>query len=98
MSAIMAKQGGWVQLELSNMHLAYKKAEIAKEGFSCATMEEMQYQIKQLCSKLQEQEKRSIEFSGHQMVNGTMERLLAMVRENQTNSCIPCQYGTAQRP
>jgi len=35
MSATMARQGGRVQLEQSDMHLALNMAKMAKEGFVC---------------------------------------------------------------
>jgi hypothetical protein len=47
MSATMAKQGGWVQLDQSNMHLALSMAKMATEGFSQAAIEETQQLIKQ---------------------------------------------------
>jgi hypothetical protein len=46
MSATMARQGGQVQLEQSNMRLALNMAKMAKEGFSRATIEETKYLIK----------------------------------------------------
>ena len=45
MSSTMARQGGWVQLEQSNMRLALYMSDLAKGGFSRATIEEMQYLI-----------------------------------------------------
>jgi len=41
MSATMARQGGWVQLEQSNMRLALNIAKMAKGGFLNAAMKEM---------------------------------------------------------
>jgi hypothetical protein len=46
MSATMARQGGRVQLEQSDMHLALNMAKMAKEGFSPAAIEETKYLIK----------------------------------------------------
>jgi hypothetical protein len=46
MSATMARQGGDVQLEQSDMRLALNMAKMAKGGFSRAAVEEMQYLIK----------------------------------------------------
>jgi hypothetical protein len=40
MSATMARQGGQVQLEQSDMHPVLNMAKMAKDGFSCAAMEE----------------------------------------------------------
>jgi len=45
MSATMARQGGREQLEQSDMRLALNMSKLAKEGFSCAAMKEMQYLI-----------------------------------------------------
>jgi len=39
MSATMARQGGRVQLEQSDMSQALNMAKMAKEGFSCAAIE-----------------------------------------------------------
>jgi hypothetical protein len=46
MSATMARQGGQVQLEQSNMHHALNMAKMAKGGFSHTAIEEMQQLIK----------------------------------------------------
>jgi len=40
MSAIMARQGGWVQLEQFDMRLALNLAKMAKGGFSRAAIGE----------------------------------------------------------
>jgi hypothetical protein len=46
MSATMARQGGRVQLEQTDMRLALNMAKMAKGGFSHAAVEETQYLIK----------------------------------------------------
>jgi hypothetical protein len=46
MSATMARQGGQVQLEQSDMRHALNMAKITKGGFSHAAIEEMQQLIK----------------------------------------------------
>jgi len=45
MSATMARQGGRVQLEQSDMHLGLNMAKMAKEGFSRVTIVETKYLI-----------------------------------------------------
>jgi len=45
MSATMARQGGRVQLEQSNMCLAFNMAKMADGGFLRAAIEETQYLI-----------------------------------------------------
>ena len=46
MSETMARQGGQVQLEQSDMSLTLNMAKIAKGGFSCSAIEETRYLIK----------------------------------------------------
>jgi len=65
MSATMARQGGRVQLEQSDMRLALNMSKIAKEGFSRAAMEEMKYLIKKPRGEVREEKKRGVEFPGH---------------------------------
>jgi len=48
MSATMARQGGRVQLEQSDMRLALNMTKMANGGFSSAAIEEMQFLIKEL--------------------------------------------------
>ena len=96
MSATMARQGGQVQLEQSDMRLALNMANIAKGGFSRAAIEEMQQLIKKPRAEVREEKKRSVEFPGHNNVKAAIERHPAKVRENQTDGCIPCQNGTAK--
>jgi len=91
-------QGGQVQLEQSDMCLALNMAKMATGGFSCAAMEETQFLIKKLQAKVREEKKWGVEFPGHKNVTAAMERHLAMLRENQTDGCLPCQDGTAQNP
>jgi len=98
MSATMARQGGRVQLEQSDMHLALNMANMANEVFSRATIEDIQKRIKTPCAKVWEEKKRGVVFPGHNKVKAAIERHPAMVRENSTVSCLPCQNGTAKNP
>jgi len=45
MSATVAREGGQVQLEQSDMRLALNVAKMAKQGFSRGTIEETQFLI-----------------------------------------------------
>jgi len=45
MSAMIARQGGRIQLEQSNMCLAMNMATVANGGISSAAMQESQYLI-----------------------------------------------------
>jgi len=98
MSATMARQGGRVQLEQSDMHLVLNMAKMAKEGFSHATIEETKYLLKKPCAEVREEKKRGVEFPGHKQVKGAIHRHLAMLRQNQTSGCLPCHNGTAKNP
>ena len=48
--------------------------------------------------EVREEKKRGVEFPGHKNVKTAMERHPAMLWENQTDGCLPCQNGTAQNP
>jgi len=91
MSATVARQGGREQPEQSDMRLALNMAKMAKGGFSCATIEETQCIIKKPAAEVQEEKMRGVEFRGNNNVKSAMERHPAMLRENQTDGCLPCQ-------
>jgi len=98
MSATMARQGGRVQLEESDMCLALNMAKMAKGGFSCCAIEEMQYLIMKPRAEVQEEMKQEVEYPGHRNVKAAMKSQPAMLREHRTDGCLPCQNGTAQNP
>jgi hypothetical protein len=98
MSATMARQGGRVQLEQSDMRLALNMAKLAKGGCSRATVEESQYLIKEPCAEVRDEKKQGVEFPGHNKVKAAIARHPAMFLQNQTPGCLPCQNGTANNP
>jgi len=98
MSATIARQGGRVQLEQSNMRLASNMAKMAKEGFSRATIEEMEHLIKKPCGEFRAEKKWDVELPGQSKVRAAIQRHPAMLRQNQTSGCLPCQNGTAKNP
>jgi hypothetical protein len=98
MSATMAREGGWVRLEQSDMHLALNMGKMAKEGFLCTSMKETKYPIKKPYAELREEKKRCVEFPGHRKVKAVIQRHLAMLRQNQMSGCLHCQNGTAKNP
>jgi len=55
MSATMARQGGRVQLEQSDMRLALNMATMVKGGFLRATMDETQFLIKRPWAEVREE-------------------------------------------
>jgi len=98
MSATMARQEGRVQLEQSDMRLALNMAKMAKEGFSCAAIEETKYLIQKPRTDVREEKKWGVEFPGHKKVKAAVQRHPAMLCHNRTPGCPPCQNGTAKNP
>jgi hypothetical protein len=98
MSATLARRGGRVQLEQSDMGLALNMAKIAKGGISHAGIETTQQLIKKPRAQVQEEKKRGIEFPRYNKVKTAIERHPAMVRKNQTDRCLPSPNGTAHNP
>jgi len=98
MSATMARQGGRVQLEQSDMRVALNMAKMAKEGFSRASMEATNYLIRKARAEVREEKKQGVEFPAHKKVKAVIERHPAMLRQNQTSGCLSCQNGTAKNP
>jgi len=95
MSASMARQGGWVQLEQSDMRLALNRAKMAKEGLLRAAIEETHYRIKKPRTEVQEEKKHGVEFPARRKVKAAIERQLALLRENHPDRCLPCPNCTA---
>jgi hypothetical protein len=73
MSAIMAKQGGQVQLEQSDMRLSLNMANTSKEGFSRAAIEETKYFNTKPGAKVPEETKRGVVFPGHNKVEPAIQ-------------------------
>jgi hypothetical protein len=94
----MPRQGGRVQLEQSDMRLALNMTKMAKGGISCAEKEETQHLIKKPHAEVQKEKKLGVEFPGHNKVKAAIKTHQAMVRENQTDRCLPCHNGTAKNP
>ena len=96
MSATMARRGGRVQLEKSNMRFALNMAKMAKEGFSRAMIEKTQQVIHKPRAEVPEENMQGVVFPWHNKVKAAMERHPAKVRENQTDGCLPYRNGTAR--
>jgi len=95
MSATMARQGGCVQLEQSDMRLVLNMAKMAKGEISCAMIEEKQYLVKIPYAEVWEDKKQDVKFPEHKTVKAAIERHPAMLRQNQTDVFLPCHNGTA---
>jgi hypothetical protein len=80
------------------MRLALNLAKMAKGGFSHAAVQETQYLIKKPRAEVREEKKRGVVFPGHNKVKAAIARHPAMLRQNQTPRCHPCQNGTAKNP
>ena len=93
MSATMARQGVRVQLEQSDMRLALSMARMATEGFSHAAIKETKYLIKGPRAEVREMKKRGVEFPAHKKMKAAIQRRPAMLRQNQTSSCLPCKMA-----
>jgi hypothetical protein len=98
MSATMARQGGWVQLEHSDMRLALNMAKMATEGLPRAAIQETKYLIMEPRAEVREEKKRGVAFPGHNRVKAVIQRHPAMLCQNQTSGCLSCQNGTGKNP
>jgi hypothetical protein len=90
MSATIARQGGRVQLEDSDMRLALNMAQMAKEGFSCAAFEEPNYLLETPRAEVREEKIQGVEFPGHKKVKAAIQTDRAMLRHNPTSGGLPC--------
>jgi hypothetical protein len=70
----MARQGGRVQLEQSDMRFALNMAKMAQEGYLRPTIEEMQQLIKKPRPKCRKEKKWGFVFPGHDKVKTGIER------------------------
>jgi len=95
MPATIARQWGWELLEQTNMCLALNMAKIAKVEFSYATIDWTQYLITPPCPKAFDVKLEGVRFPRHDNVKPAIVRHLAMLRQNDTDGCIPMQCGTA---
>jgi len=96
MSATMARQGGRLQLEQSNMRLAFNTAKMAKGECSRAAIEETQFLIKKPHAEVQDEKQRGVEYPVDKKVKAAIGRHPAMLRQNLMARSLPCQNGTAK--
>jgi len=74
MSATIARQGGRVQLEQSDMRLPMNVAKMAKGGFWHAAIKEMHDVIEKPHAEVRQETMRGFEIHGHQKVTAATER------------------------
>jgi len=96
MSATVAREGGRVQLEQSDMCLALNKAKMAEGRSLHAGIVETQFVIKKPRTKVREVKMPGVQFRWHKQVKASIARHLAMLGQNHTAGCHPCQNGTAK--
>jgi len=94
----MARQGGRVQLEQSNMRLALNMAKMGKEGMSRAATEETQQLIEKPHAKVRDKKKWGVVLPRHRKVKGVINRHRTKDRENQMDGCLPCIHCAANNP
>jgi len=58
----------------------------------------MQYLIINPCAEVREEKKRPVEFPGQKQVEAVTIQRPAILHQNHTNRCFPCQNGTANNP
>jgi len=98
MSATMAWQGGWVQLELSDMGLALILGKMANGGILLATLEETQYLLKKPPAEVQQEKMQGGELPGHKKVKAVIKCHTAMLRQNRTTGFLSWQHCSPQNP
>jgi len=95
LSATMARHGGRVQLEQSDMRMGLNKAKMATGWFLRGTIEETNYLIKEPRAEAQEEMKQGVESPGHTSMKAAMERHPVRLHQNHMDECLPCQNSTA---
>jgi len=93
MSATLARRGGQVHLEQSNMRLVLNLGKMGKQGFARTAIEETKYLLKKPRAEVREEKMRRFEFLRHKQVKGVIQSHPAMLRHNQTSGCLPCQMA-----
>jgi hypothetical protein len=79
MSAMMARPGGRVPLEQSNIRLAFNMAKLGKGGCSRAAVQVTQSVFKITCTEVRAEKKRGVQFPGQIKVKAAKERHPAMI-------------------
>ena len=98
MSATMARQGGRVQLEQSEMRLALNMAKMDEEGFSRAANGDTQRLMQKPHAEVREEKKWGVVFRKHNKAQAEIKRHTAMVVENRTEGCRPFHIRAAKYP
>jgi len=93
MSDTMTRQGGRVQLDQSTMCLALNRAQMAEGWLLCVAINDTHCLIKKPHANVREQKMWGGDFPAHRKVKVAMERHPAMVRDNETDVCLPCQMA-----
>jgi len=73
MSATVARQGGCVQLEQSNMRLASNVAKMATEGYSDRAIQDTRYRIQKPRAEVRKEMNWGVGFPGNEKVKAAMQ-------------------------
>ena len=96
MSATVARQGGQIQLEQSDMQLVLKMVKTAKGGYSQAAMEKMLFHIPKHHAVVQPEARWGVELPEHRKVKTVIEIQPSMFHETQTPGYLPCKNCRAK--
>jgi hypothetical protein len=94
----MARQGGRVQLDQEDMQIALNMVYMATHSVSCSDIEETTHLIKKPQAEIREEKKPGVEFPGHRSVKAVIGKHPAMMYENQSDGCLPCQNDSIGNP
>jgi hypothetical protein len=94
----MARQGGRVQLEQADMWIALNMVHMAKHGISRSGIEETTHLIKKPRAEIREEKRCGVECPGHRSVKAVIGKHPAMMYENQSDGCLPCQNDGIGNP
>jgi hypothetical protein len=89
MSTTLARQGGQIWLQQSDMLIVLMMAIMAKGGLLCAAQDETQYIINTPCAEVWAKRMQKAGCSGYGKVKGAIERHQAMVHEIHMHHCLP---------
>lgn len=97
-AASMCKQAGRVQLEASDIRLAFNTKDKFLHGLTADNIDETFEIIRKPRAELREEKRRGVEFEGYKNVKVVMKRHPAMDPENEQDGCLVCQNGQPHNP
>jgi hypothetical protein len=95
MSITMARHGGQILLDQSDMRLSLNMAKLAQDRNLHSTIEEARYLIEKAHTEASDETMCGVMFCGLTKVNAVMERHCDMLLQNHMEGCHSCQLCTA---